>query len=1072
MLLKSGVSIALLGLFMAGSLPAQQAGSVNGVLTDPSGAAVPGAKVTLAATATSISRSVSTGQDGLYNFSEVNSGEYSITAEATGFKKAVSNVRVEVNQTVRLDLKLELGAATEQVEVNAAPSTLQTADSQVGAVVETKAISDLPLNGRNFTQLMVLMAGATEGSQGNTVQGHYAERAGGTSFSVNGQRSDYNEFLVDGMDAKEVQHGTNSVEPIIDALREFRVQSANYSAEFGTEAGGQINAVIKSGTNAFRGAAWEFLRNSDLDANDYFNNAAGIGIAAFRRNQFGVAAGGPIILPKYDGRNRTFIFGAYEGTRITKGITQQTTVPTASLRSGSFNGVGVVDDPLTGSPFPGNVIPASRINNITNTILQKWVPLPNSTNPVFNYISDNPQTLGTEQYDWRIDHRISDRDSIFGHYLFEDNDFVLPKLFPTDGASQKLRAQNLLAAWTHLFGPGTLNEFRIGYNRFRENEFQARAGTENGVQELGMQGLCEDPRCWGIPEMNVTGFAQFGEHGGQNVSGPRGWRNEVYTWQDSFYKTVGAHNIKAGISVDRHRDTFPEAIDPRGNYTFDGFLTGQPFGDYLLGYPYNTLTSTSIFDPHLRNTVVEPWIQDDWRVSKTFTINLGLRYEWQGRPVSQDGSIASVEFNNGTATLVTGRNPGNLPPSLIKNENDDFAPRAGFAWNPSFGGGKTVFRGAYGIFYQRELANTWIDISINPPFINQTNITLDTDPTSPFYFAKYNLSNPTALGSAIPLLIFSIDPNWSDAYVQEWNFTVQQDLGYNTTLQIGYVGNHSTHLARTKLPNQPVPGPGPTQPRRPYQNFGTIYGLDTGADAHYDGLQIQAEKRYSNGLQFIGAYTFSKCIDNSSGTFVGEGSTGGFVQNNNDFRANRGLCSQDSRNRVSLSFVYDIPFGRGRAYGKTISRAADLLAGGWQVTGIATFRSGQPYTAVMSTDVSNTADGSTWPNQIGNPNSVTNRSIYNYINSAAFVSPAPYTFGNEGRNTIIGPGVNNWDLSVFKAFHVDEKRELQFRAEFFNAFNHPQFQLPGSTFGTAQFGQISALAHDPRDIQMSLKFLW
>jgi len=244
------------------------------------------------------------------------------------------------------------------------------------------------------------------------------------------------------------------------------------------------------------------------------------------------------------------------------------------------------------------------------------------------------------------------------------------------------------------------------------------------------------------------------------------------------------------------------------------------------------------------------------------------------------------------------------------------------------------------------------------------------------------------------------------------------------------------------------------------------------ADANYHGLQIQAEKRYSNGLQFIGAYTFSKCIDNASGTFVGEGGTGGFVQNEYDFRANRGLCSQDSRNRVSLSFVYDIPFGRGRAYGRTISRAADLLAGGWQVTGIATFRSGQPFTADLPTDVSNTADGSTWPNAIANPNSVTNRSIYNYINAAAFTSPAAYTFGNEGRNAIIGPGVNNWDLSVFKAFHVDEKRELQFRSEFFNAFNHPQFQLPGSTFGTAQFGQISALAHDPRDIQMSLKFLW
>jgi hypothetical protein len=321
-------------LAFVAALPAQQAGSVNGLVADPSGAAVPGAKVTLERKDTGIRRSTTTASDGLYSFSNADVGEYSLSAEASGFKRAVSSVRVEVAQTVRLDLSLEIGELSEQVEISAAPSTLQTADSQVGGVVETKAISDLPLNGRNFTQLMVLMAGATEASQGNTVQGHYNERAGGVSFSVNGQRSDYNEYLIDGFDAKEVQHGTNSIEPIIDALREFRVQASNYSPEFGNEAGGQINAVIKSGTNEFHGSAWEFLRNSDLDANNFFNNRAGIGVAPFRRNQFGAAVGGPIVLPKYNGRNRTFIFGAYEGTRISKGITQLSTVPTSALRGG------------------------------------------------------------------------------------------------------------------------------------------------------------------------------------------------------------------------------------------------------------------------------------------------------------------------------------------------------------------------------------------------------------------------------------------------------------------------------------------------------------------------------------------------------------------------------------------------------------------------------------------------------------------------------------------------------------------------------------------------------------------
>ncbi|HYM09262.1 MAG TPA: hypothetical protein VEU62_00945, partial [Bryobacterales bacterium] len=912
------------------------------------------------------------------------------------------------------------------------------------------------------------MAGSTD-RPGGTVAGHYVERAGGTAFSVNGQRQTANQYLIDGFMDKEVQHGTNAVEPIIDALREFRVQSSNYTAEFGTEAGGQINAVLKSGTNEFHGSAWEFLRNNNLDANNFFNNRAGVAIPEFRRNQFGVAGGGPVILPKYNGRNRTFIFGAYEGTRIRKGITQLSTVPNAALRGGDFNGAGVVNDPLTGQPFAGDRVPASRISPITNTILQKWVPQPNNSNPVFNWISTDPQKLNTEQYDWRIDHRISDRDSIFGHYIFEDNDFRLPKLFPTDGAAQKLRGQNLTAAWTHLFGAATMNEFRIGYSRFRENEFQARAGVENVVSELGMSGLCENPKCWGIPQMNVTGFASFGEHGGQNVSGPRGWRNEVYAWQDAFYKTIGSHSVKAGAEVRRHRDTFPEAIYPRGIFGYDGTFSSSPFGDYLLGIPHNVQSSIDIFDPHMRNTFIAPWVQDDWRVSKTFTLNLGLRYEWSGRPVSDDGSIASVEFSNGTATLATGRNPDGLPPSLLHNDNNNFAPRVGFAWNPQFGHGHTVLRGAYGIFYQREPANTWIDIAINPPFIRQTLITLDNTPSSPFYFTKYSLNQPVALGTAVPLLVFSIDPNWRDGLVQQWNFNIQHDLGYNTVLQVGYVGNHGYHMAREIFPNQPDPGPGPILPRRPYPNFGTINGLDSGGSTIYHGLQIQAEKRYSNGMQFIAGYTFSKCISDSDSTFVGEGTS---VQNGRDFRQQRGLCTQNIANRLTVSWVYDIPFGRGRLYGKTISRPADLIAGGWQINGIFTARDGSPFTVTQPGDFPNQSDGSARPNEVGKPNQVSNWSIYNAFNTTAFAPAARYVWGNAGRNTVIGPGLNNWDFSLFKNFNIDEVRKLQFRAEFFNLMNHADFGFPGSSIGTAQFGQISGTAQDPRDVQLSLKFLW
>jgi hypothetical protein len=431
---------------------AQETGSIQGRLTDPQSAAVPGARVSIEQPGTGTVRTAESGTDGYYAFSSVAVGTYTVTAEAAGFKKVVvPNVRVEVAQRIQLDLALEIGAVAETVEVTAAPPQLQTADAQISSVVESKAISDLPLNGRNFTQLMVLMAGSTERASG-TVAGHYAERAGGIAFSVNGHRQSANQFLIDGFMAKEVQHGTNAVEPIIDALSEFRVQSSNYTAEFGTEAGGQINAVLKSGTNQFHGTVWEFLRNDKLDANNFFNNRTGTARPPFRRNQFGAAAGGPIV------RNRTFIFGAYERTNVAKGITQLTTVPTDAQRRGEFGSV-TVNDPQAGAPFPGNAIPAPRMNRITTSILDRYVPLPNRSG-VFNWVSTDPQTIKVDQFNWRIDHKLTEKDSIFGHYIFEDTDFHYPRLFPTDGATQRLRGQNILATWNRLVSSRVMNEPR------------------------------------------------------------------------------------------------------------------------------------------------------------------------------------------------------------------------------------------------------------------------------------------------------------------------------------------------------------------------------------------------------------------------------------------------------------------------------------------------------------------------------------------------------------------------------------------------------------------------------------
>ena len=496
------------GLVMVLAVPlcAQQAASMNGRVVDPSGATVPGVNIAIEEVNTKVARTTKADDGGLYNFANLAVGTYTVTADAPGFKKTVvPDVHAEVAQVVRLDLTLELGALSEHVEVSATPSPLQVADSQIGGVVENKAVADLPLNGRSYTQLMVLMAGVTEGPQGARAGGAYARKAGGLAFNVNGQRATANSFLIDGMLAKEVQHSSTSLEPIIDALAEFRVQTSNYTAEFGTEAGGQINAVIKSGTNALHGSLWNFFRHDKLDGNNFFNNRAATARPAFRRNQFGAAAGGPVLLPGYNGRNRTFIFGADEGTRIRKGITQLTTVPDATLRTGNLSSLGRVTDPFSGLPFPDNTIPASRIHPITRTMLDQYTPLPNATG-TFNWISNDPTKNDVEAYNWRIDHRFSNRDNIFGHYLYQDTDYGYPRLFPTDGTTEKFRGQHLVLGWTHLLGARTLNEFRSGFSRFSENQYKVRQGVENVAANLGMKGLCALPSCWILPIMSDHGI--------------------------------------------------------------------------------------------------------------------------------------------------------------------------------------------------------------------------------------------------------------------------------------------------------------------------------------------------------------------------------------------------------------------------------------------------------------------------------------------------------------------------------------------------------------------------------------
>jgi hypothetical protein len=483
-----------------------------------------------------------------------------------------------------------------------------------------------------------------------------------------------------------------------------------------------------------------------------------------------------------------------------------------------------------------------------------------------------------------------------------------------------------------------------------------------------------------------------------------------------------------------------------------------------LGLPINSLASINEFDPHFVNTDLYPWVQDDWRATPTLTLNFGVRYEWSGRPVSQNNTISNIDFSRGTAQLVTAQDyqKFGFPRSLVNNDNNNFAPRLGFAWSPA-AHKSYVLRGGYGWFYQRETSNSWEDLSINPPFINQTSFNLD-----PAEVASFDLHNPFALAPPIPLLTFAMQKDWRDGYVQEWNLDQQYAITQQLVVDIGYVGNKGTKLPDAIPINEAVPGPGDSQTRRPYQNFGSITFRDSESSATYHSLQARLERRFAKGISFLASYTFSKAINNQS---LYETDTGG-PQDIRNLKSEKGLAAQDDRQRFVMSYVYELPFGHGQRFGSSASGVVDQLIGGWQINGITTFQTGQPLTALMGFDNANVGDGTARPNQVGNPNlSRGDRGPTHWFKTSAFV-PAPFgTFGDASRNNIIGPGLNNFDFSILKTFRFAEEKRIEFRTEIFDLFNHTNFTTVGNVIGTGSFGELTA-ARDPRVIQFGLKFLF
>lgn len=1064
---------------------------ITGIVTDSSGASVPGARIQVMNLSTGVHWEAESNDSGNYVFANLPPGDYRITIQKQGFSTLTrGGINLVVSQVARLDFPLSIGTTSESIEIKAAAPLLESSTASVGQVIETKAVSDLPLNGRNFLQLAKLSAGVLEPKQGDR------ESAGG-SFIANGVRAQLNNFLLDGVDnnSKIVDQQSSSpvvIQPSVDALQEFRVETNNYSAQYGYSAGAVVNATIKGGTNQFHGDVFEFLRNDALDARDYFTTK-GTKKPVLQQNQFGGAVGGPII------RNRAFFFGSWERSMINRGKTYVTTVPTALQRSGDFSGLAPIYDPATTvalangtfsrSLFTGNRIPANEINQAAAKLLAV-LPLPTFSNlTINNYVNSPTTTNRANRFDFRHDFQISQNDSLFARYSFFAGTLITPGPFPppivgstTFQIAPKADIGNGAALGeTHVFKSTLVNEFRAGYNRIQD--FLTPFVKDNLDTQFGLGGIPAQPGVTGLPSISISGYSNLGEA----TFLPNNKISEVITLEDHVSWILGKHVVKLGGSYRWVRSWFDVSSSARGSYTFSGAFTQNPqktagtgsgLADFLLGIPANgTVSSRTKGD--IRYNYFGGFIQDDWKLTSKLTLNLGVRYELWTQPIERNDQQGNFLTNTSKLIYANNKVLGGIPPSLIgtipsgvdsrslmKIDTNNVAPRLGLAYQFRAG---TVIRAGAGVFFADDPFNGASSrLVANPPFFQ--TLTYQTDQIMPILMLDTGFP-ANALGqnvniSAATLSAWALD--MKQAYVYHWSFGIQQQVK-DYVFEANYVGTKGNDLPLTYNINAPFAGPGSVASRRPYQGLGDITYTSNMDTSSYNALETRVERRYSRGLALLVSYTFSKTLDNGGEQLVGDLS----LRDARNVKAEHSLSSGDMRHRFVASGLYDLPLGKDR-YFSIHNPILNAVAGNWQLNGILTMHSGQPFTPVLGTSTANT--GAARPNRIGNGNLPSSqRSVTRWFDKSAFAAPAPYNFGNAGRNILFGPGAANLDFSLFKNFRLPflgESGQLQFRAEAFNILNHPQFSNPNNRVDIPQGGIITGLTNDMREIQFALKILF
>jgi len=1167
-------SLRVVGLLLAialscGSSWAQKdTGVIAGTVTDASGGVVAGAQVRVIDVDRGTEFDTTTEVNGEYVAGPLKVGRYTISVKKPGFKTAVAGpVQLDVQGRIEADVKLEIGQVTQKVEVTVQNPLLETETSTMGEVMDKTRIETLPLNGRNFAQLAQLGAGVVPSEPGSRISGNFG-------FSVDGARSLQNNFLLDGIDNNSnlgdaFNEASYVIQPPIDAIEEFKVQTNDYSAEFGRGNGAILNAVIKSGTNAFHGDVFEYFRNDVLDASPFFIVDQK---PAYKQNQFGGTIGGPIK------KDKTFFFADYEGFRLRQGIPQTATIPDQSMVNGDFselltNTAAMAIDPSTGNPnghvaldcsgnptFVGEifnarqtqqVVPATPSNpsglcgvpigvgpggvptNIfptgsTDTLasrLAALIPAPNSTNPAFNYIAVPVRSENRNNFDVRLDHNISNKDSLFGRFSYENQPSFIPSPFNNvlDGGgffdgNEEFSYRSVALSETHIFDSTHVNEFRFGYNRINAHRFQNNF-NENVSANLDFPGVPFQPGTFngGLPALTFSDGSA--PELGSSTFLPSIEKQNSYVITDNFTWVKGRHSLKIGTELRFEQFTLFQPSASRGTADFSSAFTDNPaspgsggngFASFLLGISDGgSIVNLHNVDYHRQ--IYAGFIQDDFKASSRLTLNLGLRYEYYSPVKAAGNEQANFNFACGCLIVPTGQTAELTPTlatqisiertgstGLVNPDYHNFAPRVGLAYKIT---DKLVLRSSYGIFYGGQENGPYSNPSpgFNPPFFvtqsfNQPCLTNSANPNP----GQIDCSIPgfNSLQQGFPAnslvdpntpLLFSISPNITTPFMQQWFLGFQYALPSNMVAQISYVGSHGANLFGMFNGNQAVPTADPTiptAPRRPDPNIDAgIETLRSNLFSNYNGLQLRLEKRFSNGLQFEAAYTYSHALDDASSASLGS-------QNQGDFRLQTapfleyGNADFDVRHRFVVNFVYDLPFGNGQHFGSNLTGVANQIVGNWQVTGIVSAQTGNWFTAtddlvnISNSDCGGEVFNCARPNVVGNPNGA-HCLPGTLFNTCAFVANTQLgTFGNAGRNTILGPGLQNWDLSFIKQFPVKEHMHFEFRAEFFNIWNHPNLQFADPTTtnenfsterGASQFGFPTA-SLSPRLVQFALKF--